>query len=66
MAEFVQECSHFTEGQQRGLAMGGAGEIHGQRYQGADIVAHRVAILLAEGCHPGTTLLGLAREKVGV
>ena len=66
VTELMQEGAYLTWREQ-GRAIGrGLGEVHHQHDVGTMVFTLGSVILLLEVIHPGTALLALTREEVGV
>ena len=66
MPELVQESLHLTQCQQGRFFIRRLGEVHHQRRVRTHVVALAVYPLTLKFGHPGTALLALAREEVGI
>ena len=66
MAKFVQEGLYLAQGEEGWLLGCWLGEVHHHAYVWTNVNALMVNPLSLEFCHPGTALLALAREEVGI
>ena len=66
VTEFMQEGAYLTWYEQSGTIGRGLGEVHHQHDVGTMVFTLGRVILLLEIVHPGTALLALTREEVGV
>ena len=66
MAKLVQEGLYLAQGEEGWLLGCWLGEVHHHAYVWTNVNALMVNPLSLEFCHPGTALLALAREEVGI
>ena len=66
VTEFMQEGFHLAQCEQRGLILGGFGEIHGDAYMRPMILSVLIDILFGITGHPGTALLVFSGVEVGI
>ena len=66
VAKLVQQSFYFTEGQERRLRIRRPREVHHDDDLRAMVFALRVFVLRGDAVHPGSGLLAVAGEEVGV
>ena len=66
VTEFMQEGAYLARREKGGAVGRGLGEVHHQYDVGTMVFPLGSVILLLEIVHPGTALLALTREEVGV
>ena len=66
VTELMQEGAYLARREQGGAVGRGLGEVHHQHDVGTMVFPLGRVILLLEIVHPGTALLALTREEVGV